>query len=72
LEQKGVTPADLSKAIAILRDLNDSKAAWSQLYNNGLPTKVKVLHIGSGKFRIVDDIDGGIHVGKIVDASDLI
>jgi hypothetical protein len=32
---------------------------------------VKILDIGRGKYRIVDDREGGKFIGKIVDASDV-
>jgi hypothetical protein len=32
---------------------------------------VKVKHVGSGKYRIIEDNGDGKYVGKIVDASDI-
>ncbi|MFZ0511794.1 MAG: hypothetical protein WAM14_09330 [Candidatus Nitrosopolaris sp.] len=53
-------------------DANNRKASWSQFYIDDFATaKVKILYIGRGKFRILDDKEGGKYVGRIVDASDL-
>lgn len=51
---------------------HDDKTIWCRYYIDDFNTaKVKILHIGRGKYRIVDDREGGKYVGKIVDASDV-
>jgi hypothetical protein len=34
--------------------------------------KVKIRHIGRGKFKVIEDEANGTYIGKIIDASDLI
>lgn len=34
--------------------------------------RVKIIHVGRGKFKIIRDDGSGKHVGKIIDASDVI
>jgi hypothetical protein len=33
--------------------------------------RAQLLHIGRGKFKILNDNQEGIHIGQIVDASDI-
>jgi len=45
---------------------------WCRYYIDDFNTaKVKILHIRRGRYRIVDDREGGKFIGKIVDASDV-
>ncbi|HET7285555.1 MAG TPA: hypothetical protein VFI70_12805 [Nitrososphaeraceae archaeon] len=51
---------------------NDSKTIWCRFYLDDFNTvKVKIIHIGGGKYRVIEDREGGKHVGRIVDASDV-
>ena len=51
---------------------HDDKTIWCRYYIDDFNTaKVKILHIGGGRYKIVDDREGGKFVGKIVDASDV-
>lgn len=38
----------------------------------GGEVKVKIVHVGRGKFKVIEDEDQGRQVGKILDASELI
>ncbi len=50
----------------------DDKTIWCRYYIDDFNTaKVKILHIRRGKYRIVDDREGGKFIGKIIDASDV-
>jgi hypothetical protein len=48
---------------------NDS--SWCNLLINGSNVRAKVKHVGSGKYRIIEDNGDGKYVGKVVDASDI-
>ena len=49
-----------------------SKAIWCRFYIDDFNTaKVKIIHIRGGKYRIIEDREGGKSVGRIVDASDV-
>ncbi|MGA8403403.1 MAG: hypothetical protein WB664_01185 [Nitrososphaeraceae archaeon] len=37
----------------------------------GSNVRAKVKHVGSGKYRIIEDNGDGKYVGKVVDASDI-
>ena len=45
--------------------------SWCLVHIDGQQIRVKIVHAGRGRFRIVED-DGGRYVGRLVDASDVI
>jgi hypothetical protein len=46
-------------------------SSWCTLLINGSKVRAKVKHVGSGKYRIVEDKDDGKYIGTVVDASDI-
>jgi len=48
------------------------KESWCLAMIDGREVKVRLDHIGRGRFRIVEDEDNGKHVNKVLDASELI
>lgn len=46
-------------------------AAWCLVDLDGSTIRACIIHIGRGKFRIVQDELRGKHAGRIVDASDV-
>ena len=51
-------------------DDDTSKTNWCRYYIDDFnTTKVKILHIRGGKYRIIDDKEGGKYIGEI--ASDV-
>ena len=51
--------------------LTNSNSTWCNLLINGSNVRAKVKHVGSGKYRIIEDNGDGKYVGKVVDASDI-
>jgi|GEM_PF-2348901 len=47
------------------------KETWCLVSIEGHETKAKIIHMGRGKFKILDD-EGRKYIGKIVDASDVV
>lgn len=45
---------------------------WCLATMEGREVKVKIRHVGRGRFKILEDEDGGKQVGKILDASELV
>ena len=52
-------------------DNSDNDSSWCKLLINGSNVRAKVKHVGSGKYRIIEDKDDGKYVGTVVDASDI-
>jgi hypothetical protein len=52
-------------------DNSDSDSSWCNLLINGSNVRAKIKHVGSGKYRIIEDKNDGIYVGTVVDASDI-
>jgi hypothetical protein len=52
-------------------DNSDNDSSWCNLLINGSNVRAKVKHVGSGKYRIIEDNGDGKYVGKVVDASDI-
>jgi hypothetical protein len=51
---------------------DNSKTIWCRFYLDDFNTvKVKIIHIGGGKYRVIEDREGGKYVGRIVDASEV-
>jgi hypothetical protein len=43
-----------------------SKTIWFRYYIDDFDaTKVKILHVRGGKYRIIDDKEGGKYIGEI-------
>ena len=52
-------------------DKSDNNSSWCNLLTNGSNVRAKVKHVGSGKYRIIEDNADGKYVGKAVDALDI-
>jgi hypothetical protein len=52
--------------------MSDNDSSWCNLLINGSNVRAKVKHVGSGKYRIIEDNGDGKYVGKVVDASDIL
>ena len=51
---------------------DNNKTIWCRLYIDDFNTaKVKIIDIRRGKYRIIDDKEGGKYIGRIVDASEV-
>jgi hypothetical protein len=51
---------------------DDKKGDWCIVSLDGEIIRVKIMHKSRGKYEIIDDTKNGIHVKKIIDASDII
>lgn len=52
-------------------DDDEERAPWCVVeYSNHL-FRAQLQHVGRGKFKILNDNQEGIHIGRIVDASDI-
>jgi hypothetical protein len=51
---------------------NDSWVTWCEVERSNQVFRALVQHGGRGKYKILNDNQERIHVGKIVDASDII
>jgi hypothetical protein len=52
-------------------DDGEERAPWCVVeYSNHL-FRAQLQHMGRGKFKILNDNQEGIHIGQIVDASDI-
>jgi hypothetical protein len=55
-----------------LHNDNPDNTIWCRYYIDDFATaKVRITHVGRGKYKIVDDTEGGKYIGKVVDASDV-
>ena len=52
-------------------DNSDSDSSWCNLLIDGSNVRAKIKHVGSGKYRIIEDKNDGKYVGRVVDASDI-
>jgi hypothetical protein len=51
----------------------EKHSSWcSAELNEGKRIKVRLAHIGRGRFLILDDEEGGTYIDKTVDASDIV
>jgi hypothetical protein len=50
---------------------DDRQATWCVVEYSNQVFRAQLQHIGRGKFKILNDNQEGIHIGKIVDASDI-
>ena len=44
---------------------------WCDAILDGKQVRVRVMHLGSGKYRILED-ESGVHDYKVIDASDIV
>ncbi|MDQ3851949.1 MAG: hypothetical protein M3299_03855 [Thermoproteota archaeon] len=55
------------------RQANDEKrVTWCVVELSNQVFRAQLQHIGRGKFKILNDNQEGIHIGQIVDASDIL
>jgi hypothetical protein len=50
----------------------DNVWTWCVVQESNQVFRAQIQHVGRGKFKIVNDNQEKIHVGQIVDASDVI
>jgi hypothetical protein len=51
---------------------HDERAAWCVVEYSNQVFRAQLQHVGRGKFKILNDNQEGIHIGEIVDASDIL
>jgi hypothetical protein len=51
---------------------DDRRATWCRVEYSNQVFRAQVQHIGRGKFKILNDNQEGIHIGQVVDASDIL
>jgi hypothetical protein len=49
----------------------EKQATWCIIEHSDKIFRAQLQHIGRGKFKILNDNQEGIHIGQIVDASDI-
>lgn len=55
-----------------MQDDDLDKTIWCKYYIDDFVTaRVRIEHVGRGKYKIIDDKEGGRYIGKIIDASDV-
>jgi hypothetical protein len=54
------------------RQSNDDVRTWCIVQGSNKVFRAQIQHVGRGRFKIVNDNQERIHVGQIVDASDVI
>ena len=52
-------------------DDDNRRVTWCVIELSNQVFRAQVQHIGRGKFKILNDNQEGIHIGQIVDASDI-
>jgi hypothetical protein len=50
---------------------DEKRATWCMVELSNQVFRAQLLHIGRGKFKILNDNQEGIHIGQIVDASEI-
>jgi hypothetical protein len=50
---------------------NEKRATWCVVEYSNQVFRAQLQHIGRGKFKILNDNQEGIYIGRIVDASDI-
>lgn len=53
------------------QDDNNERVTWCVVEYSHHVFRAQIQHIGRGKFKILNDNQEGIHIGQIVDASDI-
>jgi len=56
----------------IKSSLNKYSSWCSVVVEGGKRIKVRLAHVGRGKFLVLEDGEGGIYIDKKVDASDIV
>jgi hypothetical protein len=51
---------------------DDRRATWCRVEYSNQVFRAQLLHIGRGKFKILNDNQEGAFIGQIVDASDIL
>jgi len=46
-------------------------SAWCTIEHNNQIFQARVVHVGGGKFKILEDNQQDLYVGNIIDASDI-
>ena len=54
------------------RQSNNDVHTWAIIQGSNKVFRAQIQHVGRGRFKIVNDNQERIHVGQIVDASDII
>jgi hypothetical protein len=54
------------------RQADDVSTSWCIVQDSDQVFRAQIQHVGRGKFKILDDNQERIHVGQIIDASDII
>lgn len=49
----------------------EERAPWCVVEYSNHQFRAQLQHMGRGKFKILNDNQEGIHIGQIVDASDI-
>jgi hypothetical protein len=52
-------------------DDEEERATWCVVEHSNQVFRAQIQHMGRGKFKILNDNQEGIHIGQIVDASDI-
>jgi hypothetical protein len=50
---------------------DNRRATWCTIELSNQVFRAQIQHIGRGKFKILNDNQEGVHIGQIVDASDI-
>jgi hypothetical protein len=53
------------------QDQRDDLLAWCVVEHSNRVFRAQIQHVGSGKFKIVNDNQEKTHVGTIIDASEI-
>jgi hypothetical protein len=51
---------------------NDDVQTWAIIQGSNKVFRAQIQHVGRGRFKIVSDNQERMHVGEIIDASDVI
>jgi hypothetical protein len=54
------------------RQANDDVHTWAIIQGSNKVFRAQIQHVGRGRFKIVNDNQERMHVGQIVDASEVI
>jgi hypothetical protein len=53
-------------------DYDDDVRSWRIVQGSNRVFRAQIQHVGRGRFKIVNDNQESIHVGEIIDASEVI
>ena len=53
-------------------DDDEERLTWCVVEHSNRVFRAQLQHMGRGKFKILNDNQEGIHIGQIVDASDIL